>query len=81
MSDEGSYTTDLSSSSSTRSGSVSPIVGGEEIFNIEKGIYEQLLTNVEIIEGTVSELAEKYNTDALTMTGFLDGIDESLKKI
>ena len=28
---------------------------------------------------TVKELADKYNTDTLIMTGFLDGINESLK--
>ena len=48
-------------------------------FNVEKEIYEQLLTNIEVVEGTVAELAEKYQTDISTMTGFLDGIDESLK--
>ena len=29
--------------------------------------------------GKVKELAEKYNTEILIMTGFLDGINESLK--
>lgn len=49
-------------------------------FNVEKGIYEQLLAASEtVVEGTVKELAEKYETDIMTMTGFLDGIDESLK--
>ena len=49
-------------------------------FTIEKGIYEQLLTNPdEIVKGTVKELAEKYNVALMTMVGFLDGIDESLK--
>ena len=33
----------------------------------------------EVITGTVKELAEKYNTEILIMTGFLDGINESLK--
>ena len=32
-----------------------------------------------MVEGTVKELAEKYNTEVLIMTGFLDGINESLK--
>ena len=46
----------------------------------EKEIYEQLLENPdEEVTGTVKELAEKYNVDIMTMTGFLDGIDESLK--
>ncbi len=51
-----------------------------DYFMIEKGIYEQLLANPdEVVEGTVKELAEKYQVDVMTMTGFLDGIDESLK--
>lgn len=49
-------------------------------FVIEKGIYEKILSNpTEVVEGTVKELAEKYNTELLIMTGFLDGINESLK--
>ena len=49
-------------------------------FAIEKGIYEKILsTPAEVIEGTVKELAEKYETEVLIMTGFLDGINESLK--
>ena len=48
-------------------------------FAIEKGIYEQILSAPsQVIEGTVKELAEKYNTELLIMTGFLDGINESL---
>ena len=48
-------------------------------FNLEKGVYEQLLTNPdEVVEGTVKELAEKYNLDIMAMTGFLDGINDSL---
>ena len=49
-------------------------------FVVEKGIYEQILSAPEaVVEGTVKELAEKYGTDIQTMTGFLDGINESLK--
>ena len=49
-------------------------------FQIEKGIYEQILSApTEVITGTVKELAEKYGTEVLIMTGFLDGINESLK--
>lgn len=49
-------------------------------FAIEKGIYEQILSNpAEVVEGTMKELAEKYDTEVLIMTGFLDGINESLK--
>ena len=51
-----------------------------EYFTIEKGIYEKILSNpTEVVEGTVKELAEKYGTEVLVMTGFLDGINESLK--
>lgn len=50
-------------------------------FNIEKGIYEQLLDDPDTeVRGTVKELAEKYGQDVMTMTGFLDGINESLKE-
>ena len=49
-------------------------------FTIEKGIYEQILANpTEVVEGTVKELAEKYDTEVMIMTGVLDGINESLK--
>lgn len=49
-------------------------------FQIEKEIYEQLLSNPEEeVRGTVKELAQKYNQSVMTMVGFLDGIDESLK--
>ncbi len=48
-------------------------------FAIEKGIYEQLLANPEeTVKGTVKELAEKYETSTKIMTGFLDGINDSL---
>ena len=50
-------------------------------FQKEKEIYAQLLQDPdEIVEGTVKELAEKYNVDIMTMTGFLDGINDSLKE-
>ena len=51
----------------------------QRYFLLEKGVYEQLLTNPdEAVEGTVKELAEKYHLDILEMTGFLDGINDSL---
>lgn len=50
-------------------------------FEDEKGIYTQLLKNPdEVVSGTVKELAEKYDVDIMTMTGFLDGINDSLKE-
>lgn len=49
-------------------------------FQIEKEIYEKLLEHPEEeVEGSVKELAEKYGQEVLTMVGFLDGINESLK--
>lgn len=48
-------------------------------FNLEQGIYEELLSNPDtVVEGTVKELAEKYDVDLSMMVGFLDGIDDSL---
>ena len=48
-------------------------------FQIEKEIYEKLLSNPdEEVRGTVKELAEKYGLSVMEMTGFLDGINESL---
>lgn len=52
-----------------------------EYFVKEKEIYEQLLaTPDKAVKGTVKELADKYSVDIMTMTGFLDGINDSLKK-
>lgn len=49
-------------------------------FNIEKGIYEKILADSEtVVEGTVEELAAKYETELSVMVGFLDGINDSLK--
>ena len=48
-------------------------------FQKEKEVYATLLKNPgEKIEGTVSELAERFGLDTMTMVGFLDGIDDSL---
>ncbi|MGO5337698.1 SEC-C metal-binding domain-containing protein [Bilifractor sp. LCP19S3_H10] len=52
----------------------------QDYFLVEKGIYEKLLTNPnEVVKGTVKELADRYKIDVMTMTGFLDGINDSLK--
>lgn len=52
-----------------------------EYFQKEKGIYEELLkTPDKAVKGTVKELAEKFDVDLMTMTGFLDGINDSLKE-
>ena len=51
----------------------------QRYFLLEKGVYEQLLMKPEEkVEGTVKELAEKYNLSIMDMTGFLDGINDSL---
>ncbi len=48
-------------------------------FGIEKDIYENLLSNPEeVVSGTVKELADKFEVEVFTMTGFLDGINDSL---
>lgn len=48
-------------------------------FELEKSVYEKLLTDPEEkVSGTVKELAEKYGLTVFTMTGFLDGINDSL---
>ncbi len=50
-------------------------------FQEEKDIYVQLLKNPdETVSGTVKELADKYGVSIMTMTGFLDGINDSLKE-
>ena len=53
----------------------------DRYFEEEKGIYKKLLANPnEVVTGTVKELSEKYGVDIMTMTGFLDGINDSLKE-
>lgn len=53
----------------------------ENYFEKEKEIYASLLKNPEEeVKGTVKELAEKYEADILFMTGFLDGINDSLQE-
>ena len=50
-------------------------------FQEEKDIYAQLLKNPdEVVRGTVKELADKYQVSIMTMTGFLDGINDSLDR-
>lgn len=48
-------------------------------FEQETMIYKQLLANPDVeVKGTVAELAKKYNVNIMVMTGFLDGINDSL---
>ncbi len=50
-------------------------------FQEEKDIYAQILKNPdEVVTGTVKELADRYQVSLMTMTGFLDGINDSLKE-
>ena len=52
-----------------------------DYFQKEKDIYAELLKNPdEVVKGTVKELADKFGIDVMTMTGFLDGINDSLKE-
>lgn len=45
----------------------------------EKEIYAKLLENPDVVvKGTVKDLAEKYGVSVMSMTGFLDGINDSL---
>ena len=51
-----------------------------DYFAKEKDVYAELLKNPdEEVMGTVKELAEKFGLDLMFMTGFLDGINDSLK--
>lgn len=46
----------------------------------EKEVYKDILGNPDVVvKGTVKDLAEKYNMEVLTMVGYLDGINDSLK--
>ena len=50
-------------------------------FEAEKEIYAIILKTPDTeVKGTVKELAEKFDVDIMTMTGFLDGINDSLVK-
>lgn len=50
-------------------------------FEEEKNIYAELLKTPDVVvSGTVKELAEKFGISLMSMTGFLDGINDSLKE-
>lgn len=52
----------------------------KDYFDIEKSIYEQLLSNPDtVVHGSVKDLAARFHIDVMTMVGFLDGINDSLK--
>lgn len=51
-----------------------------EYLEKETHFYEDILgEKQDVVDGTISELAEKYNVTPMMMTGFMDGISESLK--
>ena len=51
-----------------------------EYLTKETAFYEDILCkNQDVVEGTISELAEKYDVTPVMMAGFMDGISESLK--
>jgi preprotein translocase subunit SecA len=53
----------------------------EEYLKVEAGIYNEILNNkMDVVEGTVEELAKKFNTSNEYIMGFIDGISESLKE-
>lgn len=57
---------------------------GEEAFwdeygSVEKNIYTQILSSKTTeINGTLKDIAEKYNTSVIFFVGFLDGLSDSL---
>lgn len=51
-----------------------------EYLAAETTIYENILkTTPQVITGTIEDLSKQYNVDEITFTGFLDGINSSLK--
>lgn len=52
----------------------------DEYFDAEKEIYKHILGNIEKpYAGTLAELADGFNMDPVYFTGFMDGINTSLK--
>lgn len=52
----------------------------EKYLTKERDIYAVLLSNTEeIVEGTISELGQRFNMTDVEFLGFVDGINESLK--
>lgn len=53
----------------------------EEYLEKEKNIYASILDSKNnILKGKISDLSKKFNLDAVTFTGFLDGVNTSLVK-
>jgi preprotein translocase subunit SecA len=52
-----------------------------EYGSIEKNIYTKILSeHIPVLNGTIDELAEKFETSSIFFTGFLDGINQSIEK-
>lgn len=51
-----------------------------DYFMKEKDMYEKILSRKTAVTGTVTALAKKFSVDEILMTGFIDGINDSLKK-
>ncbi len=53
----------------------------DEYFGEETKVYKRILSDISIVyEGKLSEVAEKLGMEPVVFTGFLDGINTSLKK-
>lgn len=51
----------------------------EEYLEKEKNVYASILESKNnILKGKLNDISEKFNLDAVTFTGFLDGINTSL---
>lgn len=46
----------------------------------ERDIYKQILSSETVFEGELSELAAQFGLEAKLFTGFIDGINDSLKE-
>jgi hypothetical protein len=53
----------------------------EKYLTKERDVYTYLLSNPEeVVEGTIAELGKRFNMTDVEFLGFVDGINESLKK-
>ncbi len=52
----------------------------KDYFLKEKAMYECILSRKTPVSGKIEALAKKFSVDEILMTGFIDGINDSLKK-
>jgi hypothetical protein len=52
----------------------------QEYFNQEKENYKKILADPKVYEGTVEELAKFFDMENMVFSGFIDGINTSLKE-